>query len=166
MQQGRIDNIITQIDPERLISDIEHRIRRMRKDYHSGTWIRVDSKQPEVSPLLISNLVSYLSAFLTTNITFSNFTEQEINRIMKLLISDVIEDIVSNAENYGLENDYSERNRITGIIFASVFSALKRAHKGIESFRFWRSISISGNVDQGEQSQQQRRKLSDYLKFW
>jgi hypothetical protein len=165
MQQQRIENIISQIDPERLLTDIEHRIRRMRKDFHTGGWVKIDKNQPEVSAVMISNLVSYLSAFLTNNITFSNFSEDEINRIMHLVVHDLIQDQIQNARLYDLEGDYSERDRITNIVCASVFGALKRALKGAEAYRFWRAVSISGDVNSSP-DQQQKRKWSEYLKFW
>lgn len=166
MQQNRVENIITQIDPERLLTDIEHRIRRMRKDHHNGVWVKIDPNQKEISPELIANLISNLSAFLTNNLTFSNYTEQEINSIMKLLIRDLIQDLSSNASLYGLENNYPERNRITMIVCTTVFSALKRALKGTEASKFWKSVSISGDIHNAEGQVEKKRGVMDYLKFW
>lgn len=164
MQQQRMENIISQINPENLLTDIEHRIRKMKKNNFTGTWEPIVAGQKEVSPLLISNTISYLSTFLTNNVTFSNFNEQEINKIMNLVISHMITDLIANQDSYGLQTDYAERNRILGIVCQSIYSALKRALKGQEAGKFWKSVSISGDVHNN--TEPQKKGLGDFLKLW
>lgn len=164
-QQQRIENIISQINPDKLLNDIENRIKRKRFDAFKNEWVDIIVGQKQVSPILISNLISYLSAFLNNNVTLSNYTEDEVNRIMKLVIIHLITDMISNQKDYGLENDYSERDRIIGIVCSTISAALKRALKGNESSKFWRSLNISGEVN-SLAPQESKKGLVDYLKFW
>lgn len=164
MQMNRVENIIAQLNPENLLVDIEHRLKRMRKDTFTGNWVPIQKDQKEVSPELIANIISYLSPFLTNNTTFSNYIDTEINKIMTLVIDDMIEDLCSNAEKYGIDKDYAERNRITEIVCTSIYSAMKRAMKGQEATKFWKALSIKGNVDQIDDTEKKSR-WRDWLKI-
>jgi hypothetical protein len=161
--QQQLSNIVSQINPETLLTDMEWRIRGYKKNYSTQQWEPIVKGQKPVSDLLVKNVISYTSPLLTNNVTLSNYTDDEINRLMKLIITHLIQDMKQNAKNYGLENDYAERNRIMQIVCTSAFSSLKRGLKGNESSKFWKSLTLSG--DTGNDMPQQKKSWRDYLKI-
>jgi hypothetical protein len=81
---------------------------------------------------------------------------------MELIIDHVADDLETNADEYGLHNNYTEMSRIGNIICLSVFSCLKRAVDGMEARRFFNSLQLKGEVS----PEQQKKGLLDALKFW
>lgn len=165
LQTQKVQNIISQLNPDNVLEDIEFRLRKMRKDNQQGTWKPINPKDKPVSDDLVSNTISMLSSVLNINTTHSNFNEQEINGIMELIIDNMLQDLSTNANAYGIKNDYTERNRILFIVCGTCSAALRRALKGNESQKFWRSATISGAIDTQE-PQRQQPSLKEMLKIW
>jgi hypothetical protein len=164
VQQQKLENILTQLNPDKLLIEIEYRIRKYRKNPISNEWERVNVNQKEVSMEMVTNIISILSSVLNNNTTFSNYTESEVNKLMMLVIDNMIEDLSANCKLYGIDNDYAERNRICFIVCSTIFSALKRALQGNEANKFWKSVNITGDIENA--NGQSKAKLSDVLKLW
>lgn len=151
MVQKKIENLISQINADQLVVEIEYRLKGWRKNEYTGSWELSSKIEKEVSDELLSDVISLLSAFLTNNTTLSNFQDIEINRIMKVIIRKVIDMIRMNSEEYGLAGDYGERDRVLLIICHSIFSTLKRGQNGLEAKRLLESLNIKENmVTQGK----------------
>jgi hypothetical protein len=158
IQERKIENLLEQINPERLITDIEFRLKGYKKNVFNKKWELIGEKEKEVCDEMVSDFLSILSANLTNNTTLSNFTPDEINKIMKTLIRTLIDMIRAKADVYGLKNDFAERNRILTITLSTVFYALKRAQGGSESRRVFDSIQI-----RDQPYQQQKDSLAKRL---
>jgi ribonuclease BN (tRNA processing enzyme) len=105
MRDEKVRNVIAQLNPELLLSEIEHRIRGEKKIYAGGQeigWELIDSKAPPISELLVQNYISFLNVYLTQNNSLSNFSPQEINNIMGVVIDYVRDDLTDNSQIYGL----------------------------------------------------------------
>lgn len=163
MREERVANIISQLNPENLLEDIEYRIKGYKKDRTSGTWKKIDPNAKEIPPMLVSNFISFLNSVLNNNTTFSNFSGNDINRIMKVIIEYVVDDLSDNAEAYGFKENYTERTRIALIIVGSCFTVFKRAENGMEAKRFFSALKVQ---EQNIAQQQQKKGLIDHLKFW
>lgn len=163
IQEERIRNIISQINPDNQLFDIEMRIKGFRKDMMTNQWIKIDDSVPEPHPLLVSRFISYLSSILNQNTSMSNVSENQINKLMKLVIEYLVDDLDANAETYGIYSDYTERTRIGHIILNSVFMVLNRALNGQEARRMWGTLSLTESSS-GEQ--QKKSGLIESLKFW
>lgn len=101
LREAKITNIIAQLNPELLLTEIEHRIRGEKKDSQTGQWILISGQQ-KVSEELVQNYISFLNAYLTQNNSLSNFSPNEINNIMEVVIEYVRDDLSDNAIRYGL----------------------------------------------------------------
>ena len=58
MREDRVQNLLEQLNPDNLMSDIEHRIRGEKKDIYSGRWVPMTDNQKPVSEKLISNFMN------------------------------------------------------------------------------------------------------------
>jgi len=161
VQEERIKNVISQLDPENQLKDIEMRIRGYKKNPMTQEWEKIDPKSPEPPRLLVSRFISYLSSIMNQNTTQGNLSENQINNLMKLAIEYVADELDSNAGLYQLENNYTERTRIGHILLNSMFFTLCRSLNGKEAQRMWKSLSLVESMNQ-----QPKNKLTDALKFW
>lgn len=142
IQEKRIENILEQVNPERLVVEIEFRLKGYKKNQFTKQWELIGKREKEVSDELISDFLSILSANLTNNTTLSNFQPDEINKIMACLIRTLIDIIREKSDIYGLEDNFAERDRILSITLSTVFYALKRAQGGLESKRVFNATQI------------------------
>lgn len=158
MKEEKVNNILSQINPDNLLSDIEHRIRGDRKDVYSGSWIKGKNT---INPLLIDKFITFLGCILNQNTSMSNFTEGEINNLMDLVIGWISKELRTNSTLYGIERQYSEWDRIGHIICMSCFTVFKRALNGQESRRIFKILHISQKDDT-----EKKKGVLDMLKFW
>ncbi len=164
MTEQRISNIIDQINPDNLLDDIKHRLMGEMKDPVTGQWTPIVSKKAfKVSPVLISKYVAFLGGILNQNTSLSNFSADEINRIMSFIIRWLADDLDVNADEYDLTDNYVERDRIGIIMLSTTLSVLKRAQNGMEARRIFSSLSMSEAMNQNTT---QKKSGVDALKFW
>ena len=102
MREDKMKNVIAQLNPELLLTEIEHRIRGEKKNNLSGQWEPISKDGHLVSEELVQNYISFLNVYLTQNNSLSNFSSQEINNIMEVVIDYVRDDLSDNADKYGL----------------------------------------------------------------
>lgn len=101
IREERVKNVISQINPDLLLEDIEHRIRGEVKDRYTSEWRPISKVHKQVSELLISNYVSYLGSILNQNTALSNFASSEINNLMQIVVEHLRDDLSDNDEAYG-----------------------------------------------------------------
>lgn len=162
MQEEKVRNVISQINPDNQLADLQMRLRGFVKDPFTEAYEKIDPDAPEPSPLLIRRYIGQLGSVLNGNTTFSNLSTIEINRIMKVIIEWLVDDLNANAETYGIGNDYTERTRIGNIILTTTFLALKRALNGTESRRIFGSLNMNDNFGGG----MPQRKQGSWWQFW
>lgn len=163
MQEEKIRNIISQLDPENQLKEIEMRIRGYKKNALTNEWERIDPDSPEPPKLLIMRFISYLSSIMNQNTTQSNLSDGQVNSLMALIINYVSDELDSNAGLYNLENNYTERTRIGHIILNTSFFVLNRALNGQEAKRMWKSMSLNESLNA---SNPNKSKLASALQFW
>lgn len=162
MQEEKIRNIISQLDPDNQLQEIEMRIRGYKKNSISHEWEKIDDSIEEPPKLLISKFISYLGSIMNQNTTQANLSDAQINKIMKLVIEYVTDELDCNEELYNLKDNYTEKTRIGDIMVNSVFFVLTRALNGQEGRRMWGSL----NLNESYNSTPQKNKLTEALKFW
>ena len=111
MREDKVTNILQQINPDNLLSDIEHRIRGEKKDV-DGNWSPISENTKKVSEELIGDFISFLGCILNQNTSMSNFSPAEINNLMNLIRKWVMRHLIVNYERYGIDGQYSEYDRI------------------------------------------------------
>jgi len=161
VQEDKIKNIISQLDPENQLKEIEMRIRGFKKNPFTKDWEKIDPDSPEPPKILISRFISYLSSVMNQNTTQGNLSEGQINALMSLAINYVADELDGNAKLYDLENNYTERTRIGHIMLNSMFFTLNRSLNGQEAKRMWGAMSLSENLNQPD-----KNKFTEALKFW
>lgn len=162
IQEERVKNIISQLNPDNQLQEIEMRIRGYKKNSFTQDWEKIDETIPEPPKLLVSKFISYLGSIMNQNTTQGNLTENQVNKIMKIAIEYVTDELDCNEDLYNLKDNYTEKTRIGDIIINSVFFVLTRALNGQEARRMWGSLSLSENYSQ----MPQKSKWTDALKFW
>ena len=161
MKEDKTVNILAQINPDNLLTDIEHRIRGEKKNLYTGQWDPIKENGEVVSEEMVSNFISFLGCILNQNTSMSNFKESEINNLMEMITDWVKNDLVVNAGKYGIEGNYTEYDRIGHIVCATCFAVFKRALNGRESLRIFKMMRISES-----NTPDSKHKFRDNFKFW
>jgi hypothetical protein len=162
LKEEKITNILSQINPDNLLADIEYRIRGYKKNTLSGEWEKINPKSKDISDVMVGNFMSFLGSVLNQNTSMSNFSSGEINTIMDHIIEYIADDLTVNDKKYGIVGNYQEMSRIGNIISMTVFSVLKRAQNGMEARRVFSALRIQETLTQAPQ----QKGLMDSLKFW
>lgn len=161
MRNERTANLLDQINPDNLLSDIEHRIRGEKKNTYTKQWEAYKGEQKEISELLISTFMSFLGATLNQNTSMSNFSMDEINDMMEMIIRYVKDELTVNDMEYGLEEDYTEMTRIGMIICSACFATFKQALNGNLSKRVFATMRVSADLNEKPKS-----GVAETLAFW
>ncbi len=162
IKEEKVTNILSQINPDNLLADIEWRIKGYKKNILTGQWEKINPKAPDINNKLVANFMSFLGSILNQNTSMSNFSSNEINTIMDHIIEYIADDLTVNDKKYGLVGNYQEMSRIGNIVSMTVFSVLKRAQNGMEARRIFASLKINESLTQ----EPQKKGLADALKFW
>jgi hypothetical protein len=160
LREEKAANILSQIDPENLLTDIEHRIRGEVKDRFSGEWKK--SIATNISEKLIANVMGFIGSIVNQSTTMSNYSQGEINAMLENIIEFIKQDFVINKVEYGLYDNYSEYNRVGFIILNSCSPVFKRSMNGSESKRIFKMLKVNETVGSGKG----KGKFTDNLKFW
>lgn len=162
MKEERVKNILSQLNPDTLVEEIEHRIRGEKRNTYTREWEKISDTIKPISELLISNYISFLGSILNQNTSLSNYSANEINNIMSMIIEYLTDDLTDNDISYGLVGNYNEMTRIANIICISTFSVFKRALNGQEARRIFSSLRVTESLS----PQPQKKGFLDFLKFW
>ncbi len=154
-------NLLDQLNPDNLLVDIEHRIRGEKKDPYSHQWVPISEGQKPISEKLVSNFISFLGSILNQNVSMSNFSSDEINNLMHMIVTWIGIDLDVNDEEYGIVGNYPEMWRIAHIISISCFSTFKQAMNGMLSKRIFGSLKVDAHLTDTSKS-----SMKDALSFW
>jgi hypothetical protein len=102
LRDEKVRNVIAQLNPDLLIVQIENRIRGNRWNYQTEIWEPISKDAPQISEELVQNFISFLNPYLTQNTSLSNYSADEINNIMAMIIDYIKDDLTDNGERYGL----------------------------------------------------------------
>lgn len=160
-RESRATNILDQINPDNLLSDIENRIRGRKKNQYTKEWEPISQNQKPVNEELITNFMSFLGAILNQNVSMSNFSAGEINNMMSMIITYVKNDLTVNDVKYDIVENYTEMSRIANIICITCFSTFKQAMNGSLSRRVFGSLKMDASLVNDP-----KKSLGDTFKFW
>ena len=146
MREDKVMNILSQINPDNLITDIEHRLRGEKKNVYTNKWEKISEEFAPINEKMLVKLISFLGSILNQNVALSNFQSHEINSIMGIVIEWVADDLDVNDIEYGIENKYTEMTRIGNIVCISVFATLKQAQNGMLAKRIFSGLKVNANL--------------------
>lgn len=134
MREDKLKNIIAQLNPELLLTEIEHRIRGEKRNPYTDDWEPI-GKESKISELLVQNYIAFLNVYLTQNNSLSNFSANEINNIMAVVIEYIRDDLSDNSYTYGL----TKREEIK---VKSVHKVLLKQYNAKEGYYYYREYPI------------------------
>ena len=108
MKEEKITNILSQINPDNLLADIEYRIRGYKKNTLTGERDKISKTTSNISEQLVANFMSFLGSILNQNTSMSNFSSGEINSIMENVIEYIADDLTVKDDEYGIVGEYKE----------------------------------------------------------
>ena len=132
MQEDKVRNIISQLDPDNQLQEIEMRIKGYKKNVFSGNWEKIDDSVPEPPKQLISRFISYLGGIMNQNTTQGNLSENQVNLIMKNVIEYVTDELDTHIEEYGFERVIVIEKEIV----VPVKKVVKKKDGSIETYYF------------------------------
>lgn len=161
MRDEKVKNVIAQIDPSNLLDEIEHRLRGEKFNKLTEEWVPISLNAKKLNEELISKLVSFLGSILNQNTTLSNYSINEVNNRMEMVIEYLRDDLSDNDEKYGIDGDYTEMTRIGMIILETISSVFRRALNGMESKRIFNALRVTESLTSAT-----KPGLKDAFKFW
>jgi hypothetical protein len=124
LRDEKIKNVIAQLNPELLLQEIEHRIRGEMKNHITDKWELISKDAKPVSEELVQNYIAFLNVYLTQNNSLSNYSTDEINNVMGVVIDYIRDDLSDNAEKYGLTNKRTMKITVTNKILTPYVNPL------------------------------------------
>lgn len=158
MREENVANFLQQINPDNELENLEHRLRGDRKDNFTKQWI--PNKNCSINESLVQNYVSFLGSIINQNTSLSNLSTAQINKLMKLCIAWIVDDMDINCKKYGLKGQPSEMTRIGIIILSLTFLTLNQALNGNRGRMILGRVSLSGTLEN------QKQKSNNPFKFW
>ncbi len=162
MREEKVANVIAQLDPQNLLEGIEYKLRGQKFNKETQEWENIGNVKININEVLISRLMSFLGSVLNQNTTLSNYSINEINNRMELVIDYIRDDLSDNDVEYGLVGNYTEMTRIGMIICETVSSVFRRALNGMESRRIFNALKVTESLTQAPQNQ----TMKEAFKFW
>ena len=162
MREEKIANVIAQLDHQNLMDEIEHRLRGEKFNKIEQRWESIGKESISINEKLISRFISFLGAVLNQNTTLSNYSLNEINNRMELVIEYIRDDLTDNDVEYNLVGNYTEMTRIGMIICETVSSVFRRALNGMESRRIFNALKVTESLT----SAPQRQTMKEEFQFW
>lgn len=160
-RESRAANLLDQLNPDNLLVDIEHRIRGEKKNPYTKQWEPISADAKPINQELITNFMSFLGAILNQNVSMSNFSADEINNMMSMIISYVKIDLTTNDEKYDIVGNYVEMTRIGNIICITCFATFKQALNGSLSRRVFGSLKMDASLINPP-----KKGFAEALKVW
>lgn len=165
IQEERVSNFISQISPSNQLMELQWRLKGYIRDEITREWVKVDPKASEPSPDMISRYVSFASSILNQSTTLTNMSTMQVNRMMDYIIEWYVDDMDTNAEDYGIKDNYTERTRIGMILLNFIFSALNRSLNGTESRRLFGTLTLNESQNMNPM-QNKKRNFADAFSNW
>lgn len=164
MREEKIANVIAQLDPSGLVDELEHKLRGERFNRQTQDWVKIGICDNQVSELLITRFVSFVGSILNQSTTLSNFSTNEINNRMEMIINFVGTDLNDNEVEYNLVDMDTEKTRIGLIILETISTVFHRALNGMEARRLFASLKVAENLTQNPTKAQ--GGIMDAMAFW
>jgi len=118
--------IIKELSPKKIIEQVRMELRGYFYDYEDKKWVRVTGIDPLMNDEGISIFLHVLSSVVSDLVTFSNFNEEEVNKITEYICCETLPVIHINYKKYGIK-EKSHLNVINAKIFSLTLAALKKA---------------------------------------
>ena len=168
--ENTVDNILAQIDPSQIIDNLDHALKGEIYNKEKGAWELNPSGKAMVNDACRGSVISYLTGLLTNNTTMSILQPNDLSNIMESVIETITKRFVVNLEEFGFvppgpgyeegrycnqgTPDTARMTQVSNLVYTVVFLTLSRAIAGMESKKVFGSLSMTDNLNYGQQPQQ------------
>jgi len=158
--EEEIKNIVGQIDPQRILDNLNHSLKGEMFDKESGTWIKIG--EPLINDIGRGWLISWLTPLFSNASTMGIIQEKILDALMEGTIMKLTKNFRCNLEKFGFvpegsgfakgiyENkgtpDTSRMDAITEMIYAKTYLIYSRSLKGSENKRIFKSLTMNDNL--------------------
>ncbi len=168
-----IKNIVGQIDPQRILDNLNHALKGEYFSKEEGIWKKVG--EPLINDEGRGWIISFFTSIMNNASTMGIITEQQFGYLMEGIIDTVGREFRCNLERFGFvspgkyyqtkvyENkgspDTSRMKTIAEMIMQRAFIIYSRSLKGSESNRIFKSLSMSDNMGYGGDIKPKRKNF-------
>jgi hypothetical protein len=170
-EEEKINNIVGQIDPQRILDNLNHALKGEYYSKEEGTWLKVGDE-------LINDagrgwIISFFTSIMNNASTMGIIDEKQFSYLMEGIINTVTREFRCNLEKFGFvspgkgyeEGRYenkgspntSRMSTISEMIYQRAFIIYSRSLKGSESQRIFKSLSMSDNMGFNTQMQMPKK---------
>jgi len=170
--EEEIKNIVGQIDPQRILDNLNHALKGEYYSKEEGAWI--DIAEPLINDAGRGWIISFLTSIMNNASTMGTISENQFSYLMDGIIKIIKKEFRCNLEKFGFvspgryykkgiyENkgtpDTSRMSTIAEMILQRTFIIYSRSIKGSESKRVFGSLRMSDNMGYGGMPGQQPKK--------
>jgi len=171
--EEEITNIVGQIDPQRILDNLNHSLKGEYFNKEKGEWEKVGAEL--ANDACRGWVISYFTHIMNNASTMGILSEKQLSAFMEEIIMAVTREFKCNLEKFGFvpkgkgydkkeyENkgpvDSSRMNSISGMIYKNALIIYSRSLKGTESSKIFRSLTMSDPMAYRGGEQQQGRGL-------
>jgi len=170
--EEEINNIVGQIDPQRILDNLNHALKGEYFAKEQGRWVKVGDE-------LINDagrgwIISFFTSIMNNASTMGTITEKQFSFLMEGVIKTITREFRCNLEKFGFvppgkryhegifENkgtpDTARMDTIAEMVYQRAFLIYSRSIKGSESKRIFSSLKMADNMDYGGGMPQQQPK--------
>jgi len=161
--EEEVKNIVAQIDPQRILDNLNHALKGEYYSKEQGGWIKIG--EPLINNAGRGWIISFFTSIMNNASTMGTITEQQFSYLMEGVINTVTREFRCNLEKFGFvshskkykegvyENkgtpDTSRMSTISEMIYQRTLIIYSRSIKGTESKRVFGSLKMSDNLGYG-----------------
>ena len=169
--EEEITNIVGQIDPQRILDNLNHALKGEYYSKEHGAWIKIG--EPLINNIGRGWIISYFTSLMNNASTMGILSENQFSSLMDGIIKIVTREFRCNLEKFGFvpssnseEGEYqnkgtpntSRMESIAEMIYQRAFIIYSRSLKGSESKLIFRSLRMADPMNYGEQQMPQQKK--------
>lgn len=158
-----IKNIVGQIDPQRILDNLNHALKGEYYSKEKGDWVKIG--EALINDAGRGWIISFFTSIMNNASTMGTISENQFSYLMEGVIDSITREFRCNLEKFGFvppgkgfaeglyENkgtpDTTRMSSISEMICQRAFIIYSRSVKGSESIRIFKSLSMSDSMGYG-----------------
>ena len=155
--------VIRELSPKRVLEQVRMNLKGWYWDWEAEKYVQIDGFVPLLNEKGIAKYLAVVGSVVTDLVTFSNYSMDEIPKLVQYVCDKAIPTIHINYKEYGVK-EKSDLQIIDIQIFMLTLAALKKAAGAGDRGVIGRTIQESIMTRAGQQ-QQQRNQESTFSKL-
>ena len=169
--EGRVDNIVEQINPQNIIDNFDHALKGEYYNKEKLQWEMNASQEHMVNDACRGSIISFMTGILNNASTMGIIDAKQLSFLMESVIESINRMFVVNLEKFGFvppgvgyemkdyENkgtpDSAKMTAVSNMIFSLTFLVYSRSLSGMESKKVFASLSMTDALNYQQPQQKQ-----------